>query len=113
MMMMMMMISHNGVLYIYRSKYARSAFNSMLKTITAQHISMKTREIIIKSVLSTLSDGCETWITTNRNMTKLQSFEMWAYRAMVKISWKEIKTSEEVLKIADEHIDIIPTIKKN
>ena len=31
---------------------------------------------------------------------------------MLKISWKEIKTNEEVLKMADKQLYIIPTIKK-
>ena len=48
---------------------ARGAFNSMLKTITARHIIMKTRKIIKKAyVWSTLLYGCETWTITNRNM---------------------------------------------
>ena len=33
-----------------RIEIARGTFNSMLKTITARHISMKTRNIIIKEV---------------------------------------------------------------
>ena len=45
-------------------------------------------------------------------MTKLQSFEMWAYRKMMKISWRKKKTNEEVLKLADERLHIIQTIKK-
>ena len=45
-------------------------------------------------------------------LTKLQSFEMGAHRKMVKIPWRENKTNEEVLKMADEHIYLIPTIKK-
>ena len=67
---------------------ARGAFNSMLKTKTARYISMKTRKIILKEyyVWSTLSYGCETWTISTRNVTKLQSFEMWAYRKMMKIS---------------------------
>ena len=56
--------------------------------------------------------GCETWTMTTRNMTKLQSFEMWAYRKMMKISWRENKTNEEVLEMADEQLYITPTIKK-
>ena len=59
---------------------------------------------------STLLYGCETWTITTRNMTKLQSFEMWAYRKMMKISWRENKTNEEIL--ADEQLYIIPTMKK-
>ena len=92
---------------------ARGAFNSMLKTLTARHISMNTRKRIIKAyVWSTLLYGCETWTITTRNVTKLQSFEMWAYRKMMKISWREKKTNEEVLTLADEQLYIIPTIKK-
>ena len=96
-----------------RIEIARGAFNSILKTITARHINMKTRKRIIKAyVWSALVYGCETWTITIRNMTKLQSFEMWAYRKMMKISWREKKTNEEVLTLADEQLYIIPTIKK-
>ena len=96
-----------------RIEIAKGAFNSMLKTITARHISMKTRKRIIKAyVWSTLSYGYETRTITTRNMAKLQSFEMWAHRKMTKISWRETKTNEEVLTLADEQLYIIPTIKK-
>ena len=37
-------------------------------------------------VWSALLYGCETWTIITRNMTKLQSFEMWAYRKLMKIS---------------------------
>ena len=85
----------------------------MLKTITARHISMKTRKRIIKAyVWSTLLYGCETWTIITRNINKLQSFEMWAYRKMMKISWRDKKTNEKVLQLADERLYIITTIKK-
>ena len=45
-------------------------------------------------------------------MTKLHSFEMWAYLKIMKISWREKKKNEEVLTLADEQLYIIPTIKK-
>ena len=77
-----------------RIEIARSAFNSMLKTSCSTHLSMETRKRILKAfVWSTLLIGCETWTITTRNMTKLQSFEMWAYRKMMKISWSEKKTN--------------------
>ena len=92
---------------------ARGALNSMLKTIAARHISRKTRKIIINAyVWSTLWYGCETWTITTRKMTKLQSFEMWD---MIGRWWKypgENKTNEEVLKMTDEQLYIIPTIMK-
>ncbi len=78
-----------------RIEIARGAFNLMLKTITARHIIMKTRKRILKAyVWSTLLYGCI-------NDKILQSFKMWAYRKMMKISWREKKTNEEVLTLAD------------
>ena len=51
---------------------ATGAFNSMLITITARHIIMKTRILFIKAfVWSTLLYGCETWTITTRNMTQI------------------------------------------
>ena len=85
----------------------------MLETITARHISMKTRKIVIKAyVWSIVLYGCETWTITTRNMNKLHSFEMWACQNMMKISWTEKKTNEEVLEMVDQTLYIIPTIKK-
>ena len=40
-------------------------------------------------------------------MTTLHSFEMWAYLKIMKISWTEKKTNEEVLTLADEQLYII------
>ena len=45
-------------------------------------------------------------------MKKLQSFEMWAYRKMMEISWREKKRNEEVLEMVDEQLYIISTIRK-
>ena len=88
-----------------RIEIARGPFNSMFKTITARHISMKTRKRIIKAyVWSILLYGCETWTITTRNMTKLQSFGMWKYRKIMKISWRDKKTNEEVLKLVNEQL---------
>ena len=96
----------DGILKII--EIARGAFNSMLKTITARHIRMTTRKRIMKAyVWSTLLHGCETWtINNHQKYEKLQSFEMWAYRKIVKISWRQNKTNEEILTLADERLYI-------
>ena len=33
--------------------------------------------------------------------SKLESFEMWAYRRMLRVSWTEHKTDEEVLRMVN------------
>ena len=38
-----------------------------------------------------------TWTLTNVTSDKLEVFEMWLYRIMLRISWKEHKTNGEML----------------
>ena len=40
----------------------------------------------------------ETWTITESMAKRLSAFEMWAYRRMLRISWTEKVTNEEVLK---------------
>ena len=44
--------------------------------------------------------------------SKLESFEMWAYRRKLRVSWTEHKTNEEVLKTAKTTRSLLLTIKK-
>ena len=43
---------------------------------------------------------------------KLEAFEMWLYRRMLRILWKEHKTNEEVLNKMKTKISLLNTIKK-
>ena len=84
-----------------RIEIARSAFNGFGKTLTSRDISIPTKLRLVKCyVWSTLLYGCETWTLSQQIMKKLQAFEMWIYRKMLKISWSDKKTNEEVLKNA-------------
>ena len=40
------------------------------------------------------------------------AFEMWAYRRMLRVSWTEHKTDEEVLRMVNIASSLLPTIKK-
>jgi len=47
---------------------------------------------------------------------KLEAFEMWVCKKMEKISWRDMKTNEEVLQIVQEErslMDVIWRRKKN
>ena len=44
----------------------------------------------------TLFYGAETWTITKSLLSRLDAFEMWVYRRVLKISWTEKITNEEV-----------------
>ena len=49
-------------------------------------------------VWPTLFYGAETWTITKSMLSRLDAFEMWVYRRVLKISWTEKNTNEEVLR---------------
>ena len=48
--------------------------------------------------------------------TRLEAFEMWIWRRMARVNWKDKKTNEEVLQMVNERRSLLQTIlerKKN
>jgi hypothetical protein len=55
--------------------------------------------------------GAETWTFRKVDQKYLESFEMWCWRRMEKISWTDRVRNEEVLHRVKEERNIVHTIK--
>ena len=56
--------------------------------------------------------GAETWTLRAADRKYLESFEMWCWRRMEKISWTDHVRSEEVLLRVNEQRNILHEIRK-
>ena len=56
--------------------------------------------------------GAETWTLRATDQKRLESFEMWCWRRMEKISWTDHVTNEEVLLRVNEQRNILHEIRK-
>ena len=56
--------------------------------------------------------GAETWTLQATDHKRLESFEMWCWRRMVKISWTDHVRNEKVLLRANEQRNIVHEIRK-
>ena len=56
--------------------------------------------------------GSECWTISAQMESKLQATELWFYRRMMKISWVDHITNEEVLRRAGTERKIMKTIRK-
>ena len=69
---------------------ARSIFTNMRTLLSCRGINLKTRLRAIKCYIwPTLFHGAETWTTTKYLLSRLDAFEMWVYRRVLKISSTE------------------------
>ena len=56
--------------------------------------------------------GAETWTLREADQKYLDSFEMWCWRRMEKISWTDHVRNEEVLLRVNEQRNILHEIRK-
>ena len=54
--------------------------------------------------------GAETWTLRTTNQKRLESFEMWCWRGMEKISWTDHVRNKEVLLRVNEQRNILHEI---
>jgi hypothetical protein len=95
---------------------AKDAFNKR-RELLVKSMSCTVKKKIIKSVIwSVALYGCETWSLRKNEIQRLSALEMWLWRRMENISWKDHKTNQEVLRLVGEDLQIVETIirrKKN
>ena len=74
---------------------------------------MKTRMRALKTyVWSTLTYGCETWTLSKEAQDKLEAFEMWTIRRMLRIPWTAKKSNIEVLQQANTERELLKQVRK-
>lgn len=84
----------------------------MQKVFKTRDLNLKTKIRLLRCyVFSVLLYGAETWTLTETTMKKLEAFEMWTYRRILRISWVDHVTNVEVLLRMNKTTEIIKTIK--
>ena len=79
---------------------ARSTFTNMRTLLSCRGINLKTRLRAMQwYVWPTPFYGAETWTITKSRLSRLDDFEVWIYRRVLKISWTEKITNEEVSRM--------------
>jgi hypothetical protein len=56
--------------------------------------------------------GCETWTLRKAEIDKLKAFEMWIWRRMEGVSWRDKKSNEQVLQDVGEERSLVQAVVK-
>jgi len=94
-----------------RISMAKEAFEKHKKLLTENTINKNLRKRLIKTLVwSVLLYGSETWTMRKGDTDKLESCEMWMWRRMEKVTWRERVRNEEVLRRVGEKRSLLETI---
>ena len=92
---------------------AKTSFEKMHKVLTSRNISISVRPRLAKCYIwSTLLYGAETWTLSKATIKNLEAFEMWTYRRIMRTSWIEHKSNEEVLSMINSKRLLVYMIKR-
>nr|CAH7744318.1 unnamed protein product [Callosobruchus chinensis] len=84
-----------------RIEQARAPFFKLKKFLTNQNLNFKLRYRMVKCyVWSVLLYGAEAWTIKAAAINRIEAFEMWTLRRMLKISWTEHVRNDDVLRMA-------------
>ena len=96
-----------------RTKLAKAQFSSMSKTFTSKRLKTKTKIRILKCyIFSIYTYGSEAWTLSKVLEQKIEAFEMWCYRWMGNISWKDKITNENVLAKLNVKRNLLKDVQK-
>jgi len=91
---------------------AKAAFNKK-KTLFTSKLELNLRKKLVKCYIWNMAlCGAETWTLRSADQKYLESFKMWCWRRMEKISWTDHVRNEEVLLRVNEQRRILHDIRK-
>jgi len=95
-----------------RIAMAKAAFNKR-RTLFTSTLDLELRKKLVKCYIWSIAlYGAETWTLRALDQKHLESFEMWCWRRMEKISWTDHVRNEDVLLWVKEQRNILHEIRK-
>ena len=77
----------------------RKAMTSLDKLTKSKDISLATKIRIIKSMVFPITTyGCESWTMKQADRKKIDAFELWCWRRLLRIPWTDKRTNQSVLE---------------
>ena len=76
------------------------------------HLNIAIRTQVLRCyVFSTLLYGVEAWTLTDATSKRLEAFEMWCYRRMLRISYTYHVTNNTVIQRMQKELEIVHSVK--
>ena len=78
---------------------AKSAMAGLKKIWADRGITRATKVRLVSALIFPIATyGCETWYLTKSDQRRINSFEMWCWRRMLRITWIMKRTNDSVLQ---------------
>ena len=77
----------------------RKAMTNLESTLKSRDITLPTKVHLVKAiVLPVVMYGCESWIIKKAECQRIDAFELWCWRRLLRVPWTAWKSNQSILK---------------
>ena len=88
--------SHKMKRHLFLGRKAMTNLYSLLKS---RDITLLTKVRLVKAMIfPVVMYGCESWIIKKAECWRIDAFEMWCWRRLLRVPWKARRSNQSVLK---------------
>ena len=91
----------------------RSLLKKLSKIWKSRSLTVKSKLRVLKTLVWPVATyAAESWTIKSSDARKIEAFEMYAYRRLLRISWIERRTNQSILRELDTNMSLLNEIKK-
>ena len=88
--------SHESKRHLLLGRKAMTNLDSILKS---RNITLPTKLCLVKArVFPVATYGCESWTIKKAECQRIDAFELWCWRRLLKVPWTERRSNQSILK---------------
>ena len=77
----------------------RKAITNLDSILKSKDITLSTKIHIVKSMVSpVVKYGCESWTTKKAESQRIDAFELWCWRRLLRVPWTARRSTQSILK---------------
>ena len=77
----------------------RKAITNLDNVLKSRDITLPTKVHIVKAmVFPVVTYGCESWTVTKAEHQRIDAFELWCWRKLLKVPWKARRSNQSIIR---------------
>ena len=82
-----------------RLLFGRKAMTNLDSVLQSRAITLPTKAHLVKAIVFTvIMSGCESWTIKKAESQRIDAFELWCWRRLLRVPWTARRSSQSILK---------------
>ena len=82
-----------------RLLHGRKVMTNLDSILKSSHITLPTKVCLVKAMVFPLvMDGCESWTVKKAERQRIDAFELWCWRRLLRVPWTARRSNQSILK---------------